>query len=216
MIKPFIPSNDNDRLESLYTYYVAGEEENEALNEIVQLTAEICNVPISMVTLIVKHEQIHKAKVGIDVTKIDRNHSFCAHSIQSPEDLLIIKDARQDDRFKKNPLVTGDPNIVFYAGKPIINSEGHFMGSLCVIDREPRELESFQLKAIEGLGRQAKRIFDDSKSFTLLKEKERLLKEALLLDAKEITQKLGNQMSAIDKTLAILSTNLPTKTVNYY
>ena len=208
MIKPTIPHNDDERIESLYAYYVKGQQASPAFKEIVQLTAEICEVPISLITVVGKNKQFHKAKYGIEVESIDRDESFCAHSIETPNELLVVKDARIDDRFKDNPLVTGSMEVVFYAGKPIINANGHFMGSLCVLDNKPRELKQHQVKALESLAKQAARLFHYEKTVNLQNERKMVVEKSRSLNSEEVTSALEAQMGKIDKMLEILGKSL--------
>jgi len=89
-----------------------------------------------------------------------REISFCGHAINEPNEIFIVQDASKDERFVDNPLVTGDPNIAFYAGIPLVTQEGYALGALCVIDREPRQLEDFQIQALQTLSRQVIRLFE--------------------------------------------------------
>lgn len=175
MIKPAVPQNEEQRLEKLISYGLFDGVEQKEFNDLVNLASFICDVPISLITLIDKNTQYHKAKVGIDVDSVPREVSFCAHSITNPDEPLIVEDARLDERFKNNPLVKTDPNIVFYAGVPLVTPDGYTLGSICVIDRKPRNLSKDQMEALSTLSNQVIRLFELRKTVNDLDQKEQAL-----------------------------------------
>lgn len=122
-------------------------------DDLVALAADICNVPIALISLVDAHRQWFKARCGLETPQTPREHAFCAHAILTPA-LLEIPDALLDARFSANPLVLGPPGIRFYAGAPLIGVGGHRYGSLCVIDTQPRRLEERQKTALVRLARQ--------------------------------------------------------------
>lgn len=148
-----IPRNENDRLRTLRSYKILDTKPEERFDELTQLAAIICGVPISLITLIDADRQWFKSKVGLEVQETPRAQAFCTHAIMQPE-MFEVPDASEDARFSQNPLVTGDPHIRFYAGSPLATSDGHLIGTMCVIDRKPRTLTDEQKKALEILGRQ--------------------------------------------------------------
>ncbi len=153
MIPANPPLNEQHRLGALRQYGVLDTPPEQALDDLAALAAQICAVPIALVSLVDEHRQWFKARVGLERTETPRDVSFCTHALQQT-DLLIVPDATQDERFAKNPLVTGEPGIRFYAGAPLVTPEGAVLGTLCVIDREPRTLTPGQEQTLRVLSRQ--------------------------------------------------------------
>ena len=125
------------RLEALYQCKILDTPAEKEFDEIAQLAALICGTPIALISLIDDRRVWVKAKVGWDVVSISRHNSFCAHAIEQ-QNVFIIPDTLADEKFAKNPLVTTDPHILFYVGVPLITSDNLVLGTLCVIDRQPR------------------------------------------------------------------------------
>ncbi|WP_414529167.1 sensor histidine kinase [Nodularia chucula] len=146
--------NEQDRLQALLNYTILDTDSEQAFDDLTALAAYICGTPIALISLVDQNRQWFKSKVGLEATETPRDQAFCAHTIQKPEDLLIVSNALQDERFANNPLVISDPNIRFYAGAPLVTPDGFAIGSLCVIDRIPRELSSEQKQALSALSRQ--------------------------------------------------------------
>jgi diguanylate cyclase (GGDEF)-like protein/PAS domain S-box-containing protein len=146
-----IPANEAERLKALRRLDLLDTEAELEFDELTTLAAQICNVPVALISLVDDHRQWFKSKVGLDVDATSRDVAFCAHSILKPDEIMEIPDAHLDQRFADNPLVTGDPNVRFYAGAPLTTSSGHTLGTLCVIDYNPRTLSSSQKAALEML-----------------------------------------------------------------
>lgn len=140
------------RLEALKQYRILDTPPEQTYDDFTLLASSICKVPIALISLIDTERQWFKSKVGLDVNETLRDASFC-NAILTHE-TFIVSDALLDDRFVNNPLVTAEPKIRFYAGAPLVTSEGHILGSLCVIDRKPRVLSNMQKNALEALARQ--------------------------------------------------------------
>ncbi len=121
------------------------------LDDLTKLASELCETPIALVSLVDDTRQWFKSRIGLSATETPREIAFCVHAIGAGNDLFVVPDAAADSRFANNPLVTADPNIRFYAGAPLRMSDGHRLGTLCVIDRVPRELDSKQQRVLGTL-----------------------------------------------------------------
>ncbi len=152
MISAEIPVNEKERLTKLKEYNILDTPEEESFDEIVKLASIICKVPMSTITLIDEKRQWFKAKVGLKYQETSREIAFCAHVING-DDLMIVNDAAEDERFADNPLVTTDPDIRFYAGMPLITPDGNKLGTICVIDNVPRTLTEEQKFALQILAK---------------------------------------------------------------
>ncbi|CAM3724890.1 ATP-binding protein [Mucilaginibacter galii] len=148
-----LPENEDERLASLVSYDILDTLEEDEFDEITKLASQICETPVALITLIDQKRQWFKSAVGTDVRETPREYAFCSYTILE-KDVLVVSNAREDARFANNPLVTGDPNVAFYAGAPIINEEGYPLGSICVIDTEAKELNSQQIAALKTLSNQ--------------------------------------------------------------
>ncbi len=145
-----LPENEISRLASLYGYDILDSEQEGIFDELTELAADIFDAPIALISLVDESRQWFKARVGLDAEQTPRDVAFCSHAILQPG-VFVVPDTLEDDRFADNPLVTGDPHIRFYAGAPLYTAEGHGLGTLCVIDREPREITPKQQRALSVL-----------------------------------------------------------------
>lgn len=143
---------ESKRLSVLWQYDVLDTIPEEVFDDLTELAARICEAPIALISLVDENRQWFKSKVGLGVQETSRDVSFCAHAIRQ-EGLFIVPDALKDRRFAKNPLVTSDPKIRFYAGAPLITPDGYALGTLCVLDKVPRHLRDEQQQALRVLAR---------------------------------------------------------------
>jgi len=149
---PAKPANEQQRLAALRGYEILDTKPEAAFDDLTLLASYVCQTPVALISLIDADRQRFKSKVGVSVSETSRDIAFCASAILQ-SDVFIVPDASQDERFAENPLVLSDPKIRFYAGATLM-TDGHALGTLCVVDRVPRELRPEQLEALRALSRQ--------------------------------------------------------------
>ncbi len=171
--------DEEKRLNALKKYHILDTETEQEYEELVKLASELCEVPISLITLIDSNRQWFKARLGLDLPETPRTVAFCAHAILN-DTLMTVEDATHDERFSDNPLVTAEPDIRFYAGMPLITPDGYKLGTLCVIDRKPRKLSSLQKRGLEVLANQVVKLLE-------LRLKNRELSELVQLQSKMLS-----------------------------
>ena len=152
-MKAPLPQNGAARLEALRQFEILDTDPEETFDDLARLAAYICETPIAVISLVDSDRQWFKSHVGLSADETSRDISFCAHAI-TLSGPFIVRDALDDERFRTNPLVTSDPHIRFYAGSPFSTVEGFKLGTLCVIDRVPRELRPDQVAALRMLSNQ--------------------------------------------------------------
>ncbi len=149
-----LPPNEVERVAALRSYDVLDTACEESFDGVAELARRLLNAPIALVSLIDAERQWFKARVGIEADETPRELSFCGHAIlDATGATMVVPDAQQDPRFAGNPFVTGAPHLRFYAGVPLLNPEGFALGTLCVIDQEPRELSEADNATLRALAR---------------------------------------------------------------
>lgn len=196
MIAPY-PEHEEQRVEALKRYEILDTDPEAPFDDLVQLAAQICQVPIALISLIDPLRQWFKAKTGVGVCQTSRDIAFCAHTILQ-RDIFEIPDALADDRFSTNPLVTEAPHIRFYAGMPLVDRDGYALGTLCLIDRVPRRLSPQHKQALTVLARQVVAQFELRLHHRQLATQVARLKEATALEARnaELQQARDHALAA--------------------
>ena len=170
MNNPPKPGNESSRLEALKEYNILDTLSEKDYEDITLLAATICKTPVSLITFVDGGRQWFKSHHGLSVSETEREYAFCAHALNSPKEALVVEDSRKDERFADNPLVTGDPYVIFYTGMPLVNPDGYPLGTLCVIDHQPRKLSAEQLSALETLSKQVVNLLEMRKSNIILQK----------------------------------------------
>lgn len=192
MIAPRKTDNESERLKALKSYQILDSLPEIEYDDLTKIASQICNVPITLISLIDQDRQWLKSKVGLNAEETSREISFCGHAILDPQKPLIVEDASKDKRFVDNPLVTGAPNIAFYAGIPLVDHDGFALGTLCAIDEKPRQLNSEQIECLQALGRQVVQLLELRRSKLALEEKNEYLNRFTSIAAHDIKAPIHN------------------------
>ena len=161
-------ANEQARLQALRSYKILDTDPEKGFDDLTILASYICETPIALISLVDSDRQWFKSKVGVTLSETPREVSFCSTAIQQP-DLFVVPDASKDPRFSSNPFVVSDPKIRFYAGAPFSSSDGQPLGTLCVVDLVPRQLNSSQENALLALSRQVQAQFELRKNLIELR-----------------------------------------------
>ncbi|MCG1036624.1 GAF domain-containing sensor histidine kinase [Polaribacter sargassicola] len=207
METPRIPENENIRLEVLKNYSILDSLPEKEYDAITKIASSICNTSIALVSIVDKDRQWFKSTFGIEATETPREISFCAHSILNPDELFVVNDATKDERFFDNPLTVNAPNVIFYAGAPLNSSEGYPLGTLCVIDNKPHELNENQREALLLLSKQVVALLElrkKNKELEASKNKVVKLNEQLNNFANRLTHDLKSPINGISFLLDVL------------
>ena len=163
------PANEQARVIALDKYAILDTDPEQFFDDLTLLASYVCNTPIALISLVDEDRQWFKSRVGLDASETSRDIAFCSTAILQT-DVFVIPDALADERFRHNPLVVSDPHIRFYAGAPLINEDGYALGTLCVVDRAPRELAPEQKEALKALSRLVLAQLEFRRNLILLKE----------------------------------------------
>ncbi len=169
MTTPMLQKDDARRVAVLQKYAILDTDPEQTFDDLTLLASSVCRTPIALISLVDEKRQWFKSRIGITDLETSRDIAFCSIAIQQP-DVFIVPDALKDERFRNNPLVVSEPHIRFYAGAPLINEDGYALGTLCVVDRAPRELEPDQEESLKALGRLALAQLEFRRNLILLKE----------------------------------------------
>jgi two-component system NtrC family sensor kinase len=164
-----ISGKDRERVAALEKYAILDTEPEQAFDDLTLLASFICKTPIALISLIDEDRQWFKSKIGMKPSETPRDIAFCSVAIQQPE-VMVVPDTLKDERFRNNPFVTSEPNIRFYAGAPLINEDGYALGTLCVIDKAPREITDDQKEALHALSRLVLSQLEFRRNLLLLKD----------------------------------------------
>lgn len=148
-----LPASEAQRLACLFSYDVLDTECEAVFDGLTKLAAKMTASPTACISLVADKRQWFKSRVGLDVVETPRDVAFCSHALLNPNSTLVVPDAQSDARFADNPLVTGPPKVRFYAGTPLVSPEGHALGTLCVMDYVPRDMDADQQETLATLAR---------------------------------------------------------------
>lgn len=200
------PADESERLAELQALAVLDTLPEAAFDDLTQVAAELCGTPIALVSLVDGHRQWFKSHHGLAATETPRDVAFCAHAILQ-DDLFTVPDALADTRFVDNPLVIGEPRVRFYAGAPLSMPSGQRIGTLCVIDHEPRQLSASQQRTLRALGRAVVAQLELRRAFAeLVQARDAALKTAELKSRffATVSHELRTPMNGVLGTLDLL------------
>ncbi|RDK85400.1 sensor histidine kinase [Marinirhabdus gelatinilytica] len=176
MISPQNPENETERLKEVKSYSLLDTLPEQEYDDITELIANICDTPISLVTLLDSDRNFLKSHYGVPFNESPRAISFCGHAILEPEDIFVVEDARMDPRFAENPLVK-EHNAIFYAGAPLRSKNGYPLGTLCIFDTKPRTVSKRQKTIIVAMAQQVVKLFELHRNNILLENNKKQLEK---------------------------------------
>ncbi len=207
MIKPSVPENETSRLEALRNLKILDTLPESEYDEITSLASYICKTPVSLISFVDEDRQWFKSRSNLEIESSPREYSFCAHAILDSENLMEVADTREDERFKDNPFTLADPPVVFYSGVPLVDDNGHALGTLCVIDNVPRKLDEQQKDALKLLGKQTVRLLETrkhNKQLQIVRKKLQLKNENLKTFARTVSHDMKMPLANIVLTIDLI------------
>ncbi|HTM33966.1 MAG TPA: ATP-binding protein [Vicinamibacterales bacterium] len=195
--------DEQARLTALRSYQILDTEPEAAFDDLTLLASQICGTPMALITLIDEDRQWFKSERGIGIRETERSVAFCTHAIKQPGRIMEVPDTREDARFRENPFVTGQPHIRFYAGAPLVTPDGYALGTLCVVDTEPRRLTPEQMEALSALRHQAQAQLELRRRLMDLR---RALADRDKAEAEqaELIKELRSSLQKVDKLTALM------------
>lgn len=160
MIVPEKYIHEEERIKLLESYSILDTLEEEEYDNLTMIASQLCGTPIALISFVDEERQWFKSHRGLDISETSRDYSFCAHAINDPKNVFIIPDARNDIRFHDNPIVSGQPNVIFYAGVPLTNENGLPLGTICVLDNKPKVLSPDQIRSLKALSEQTMKLLE--------------------------------------------------------
>ncbi len=198
---PF-PDNEEVRIRLLTELDILDTLEEQAYDDLTYIAAQICNVPIALVSLVDSDRQWFKSHYGLEARETPREIAFCAHAILTDE-VLVVEDSSKDQRFHGNPLATDKPNVIFYAGAPLIMRNNLRLGTLCVIGNEPRTISEVQKASLQALARQVVSQFELRLRIKALEQLDSAKDEFISM----VSHELRTPLTSINGSLSLLANN---------
>jgi signal transduction histidine kinase len=201
-VKTGIHPREEERMKSLESFGILDTLPEEDFDELTTIASQICGTPLSFINLIEKDRQWSKSGFGAKINEIPRERAFCSHTILQEDSLMIVEDTEKDDRFRHHPFIVENSHIRFYAGAQLLTEDKLPLGTLCVLDREPRRLSDGQLKALQALSNQVMQLLnlrqkalDYERTIQELKQKNEVLSMFAHVAAHDIKSPLNNIFS---------------------
>ncbi len=191
------PIKEAARLNATHRYLDFNINREKELEDLVMLASQICGTPISLITLMDQDVQWIKAKLGVDVSEMPRKTSFCTHAIES-EEIMIVEDAQQDQRFSELPVVANNPHIRFYASANLKSYDGYNVGTLCVYDLQPKTLTAQQQASLTALANQVSHVMELDYAIKTMKEQNEALSEIARIQSHELRLPVSSILGIMD------------------
>ncbi len=164
------PYNEDERINDLLSYFIMDTPPEQELDELAQIASVVCGTDVGLISFIDRERQWFKSAHGYPIENMPRQVSFCQHTLNKPQELLVVEDPLQDERFVNSPLVVYDPKVRFYAGAPLVSPDGNVLGTICVLDNKPHQLSDNQRAALSNLSKQVMKFINARKLIRIQQE----------------------------------------------